>query len=146
MRKCVLKFSLSLLIYSNYLSKFAHLYLFFPVVPAKPSPKVYTLTGNRRKIRLKERNAKCSHLNKIDLKRDFAAGVNLSEAQNPISPLAHSMRVYDIIIHCGVGDWELEGWTGGAAGHAEHAGRAGEGVPQGDWEGVPRKRSRPERR
>jgi hypothetical protein len=31
---------------------------------------------------------------KIYLERDFAAGVNLPEAQNPIIPLTHCIRVY----------------------------------------------------
>ncbi len=66
-------------------------------MPAKPSPKGYTLTGNRRKIRLIVSNAKCRHLNEIDLKRDFAAGVYLSEAQNPIPPL-HTVCVYTVYL------------------------------------------------
>jgi hypothetical protein len=41
---------------------------------------------------------------KIDLKRDFAAGVYLSEAQNPIPPPhTHCVRVYSILIHTGKG-------------------------------------------
>jgi hypothetical protein len=38
---------------------------------------------------------------KIDLYRDFAASVYLSEAQNPIPlfPLTHCMSVYSILIH-----------------------------------------------
>jgi hypothetical protein len=31
----------------------------------------------------------------IDLLRDFAAGVYLSEARNPILPLTHCLRVYN---------------------------------------------------
>ncbi len=45
---------------------------------------------------------------KIDLERDFAAGVYLSEAQKPIpTPLTHSIGVYRILIHTGKGggDW-----------------------------------------
>ncbi len=38
----------------------------------------------RRKIRLIEGNAKCRHLKKLTYKRNFAAGVYLSEAQNQI--------------------------------------------------------------
>ncbi len=30
---------------------------------------------------------------------DFAAGVYLSEARNPIHPLTHCIRVYSILIH-----------------------------------------------
>jgi hypothetical protein len=37
----------------------------------------------RRMITLIESNVKCRHLKKIDLKRDFAAGVYLSEAPAP---------------------------------------------------------------
>jgi hypothetical protein len=40
---------------------------------------------------------------KIDLERDFAAGVYLSEAQNPITPLTHCISVYSILIHTGKG-------------------------------------------
>jgi hypothetical protein len=40
---------------------------------------------------------------KIDLKRDFVAGVYLSEAQNPIPP-THCKRVYSIPIHTGKGE------------------------------------------
>jgi hypothetical protein len=39
--------------------------------------------SHRRKIRLIEGNAKCRHLKKLTC---FAAGVYLSDAQNPISP------------------------------------------------------------
>jgi hypothetical protein len=36
--------------------------------------------------------------------RDFAAGVYLSEAQNPIPPpLTHGIRVYSILNHIGKG-------------------------------------------
>jgi hypothetical protein len=51
----------------------------------------------RRKIRITEGNT-----NVIYLLRDFAAGVYLSEAQNPIPPpppLTHSIRVYIILIN-----------------------------------------------
>ncbi len=41
---------------------------------------------DRRKLRLIESNAKCSYL-KIDLPRDFVAGVFLSEAPSPPSIL-----------------------------------------------------------
>jgi hypothetical protein len=34
---------------------------------------------------------------------DFAAGVYLSEARNPIHPLTHCIRVYSIFIHTGKG-------------------------------------------
>ncbi len=63
----------------------------------------------RRKIRLIEGNTKCRHLKKIDLLRDFAAGVYLSEAQNPKpSPsLQHCIREYSILIHTGKGEGEL---------------------------------------
>jgi hypothetical protein len=38
-------------------------------------------------------------------KRDFAAGVYMSDAQNPIPPpLTHSIRVYSILIHIGKGE------------------------------------------
>jgi hypothetical protein len=51
---------------------------------------------DRRKIRLKEGNAKCRHLKKLPLK-DFAAVVYLSEAQNPVTPPpTHCIRVYSI--------------------------------------------------
>jgi hypothetical protein len=39
--------------------------------------------SHRRKIRLKEGNGKCRHLKKLTCKRNFAAGIYLSEAQNP---------------------------------------------------------------
>jgi hypothetical protein len=55
-----------------------------------------------RKTGLKEGNAKCRHLKKWD----FVEGVNLSEAQNPITPPpthTHYIRVYSILIHLGKG-------------------------------------------
>ncbi len=43
------------------------------------------------------------------LYRDFAAGVYLSEAQNPIPPtLTHCMRLYNLLFHIG-----KEGMDGG---------------------------------
>ncbi len=54
----------------------------------------------RRKIRLiegKGKCAKCCHL-KIDLYRDFAAGVYPSEAQNPIPPPLHTVYVYTVYL------------------------------------------------
>ncbi len=52
----------------------------------------------RRKIRLIEGNSKCSHL-KIDLLRDFAAGVCMSEAQKPIPhPPLHTVYVYTVYL------------------------------------------------
>jgi hypothetical protein len=56
---------------------------------------VYTLDGRNCKKRVIEDNAKCYHFKKIDLCRDFAAGIYLSEAQNPIysPPLSHGIRV-----------------------------------------------------
>jgi hypothetical protein len=56
--------------------------------------------------RLIEGNAKCRHLRRIYLERDFAAGVYLSEAHNPIPPLTHCIRVYSILIHTGKGERE----------------------------------------
>jgi hypothetical protein len=58
-------------------------------------------------IALKGGNAKCRH-QKIDLKRIYAAGVYLFEAQNPInSPLTQCIRVDSIfIIHIGRGERE----------------------------------------
>jgi hypothetical protein len=54
----------------------------------------------RRKIKIIEGNEKCQHLKKIDLQRDVAAGVYLSEAQNPIlPPPLHT--VYIILNHKG---------------------------------------------
>ncbi len=52
---------------------------------------------------------------KIELLRDFATGVYLSEAQNPISPLHIVKCVYCILIHTGGGGGGLnqgEGWRG----------------------------------
>ena len=51
-------------------------------------------------------------IKKIDLCRDFAAGIYLSEAQNPIypPPLSHGIRVYSILIHTRNGGGE-ESWT-----------------------------------
>jgi hypothetical protein len=47
---------------------------------------------------------------KNDLKRDFAAGVYLSESQDPIPPpLTHCIRVYRILIHR---------WMGGGRGES----------------------------
>ncbi len=44
--------------------------------------------------------------NKIDLLRDFAAGVYLSKAPNPIpSPLAHAVYVYTVYLF-------TQGWGG----------------------------------
>jgi len=40
---------------------------------------------------------------KLTCKGDFAAGVYLSEAQNPIPPLTYCIRVYSILIHTGKG-------------------------------------------
>jgi hypothetical protein len=40
---------------------------------------------------------------KIDLERDFAASIYLSEAQNPIPPLTHCIRLYSVLIHTGKG-------------------------------------------
>ncbi len=52
-----------------------------------------------RKIRLIEGNVKC-HLNKIDLQRDFAAGVDLSEAQNLIMyPSPPTQCTYTCILY-----------------------------------------------
>jgi hypothetical protein len=52
------------------------------------------LPHTRRKIRLIEGNAKCRR-KKIDLQMDFAAGVYLSEAQNPIPlPPPHTQYTY----------------------------------------------------
>ena len=51
--------------------------------------------------------------NKIDLFRDFAAGVYLSEAQNPIpSPPPYTLYIYvytlySILIHTGKGEGQL---------------------------------------
>jgi hypothetical protein len=43
-------------------------------------------------------------IHKIDMLRDFAAGVYLSEAQNHIPPsLTHCIHVYKILIHTGKG-------------------------------------------
>ncbi len=39
----------------------------------------------------------------VHLQRDFAAGVYLSEAQNPLPPITHYKRVYRIITHTGEG-------------------------------------------
>jgi hypothetical protein len=47
-----------------------------------------------RKIRFIEGIEKCYHLKKIDLQRDFAAGLYLSEAQHPMlppTPLTHAL-------------------------------------------------------
>jgi hypothetical protein len=44
---------------------------------------------------------------KIDLSRDFAAGVYLSEAQNPIPPPQTLYTVYQVLIHTGKGGGEL---------------------------------------
>ncbi len=54
------------------------------------------LVLDHRKISLIEGIAKCRHLKKIYLYRDFAAGVYLSEAQNPIPPPLHTVYVYSI--------------------------------------------------
>jgi hypothetical protein len=40
---------------------------------------------------------------KFELKRDFAAGVYLSEAQNPNPIFTHCVRVYSILITQGKG-------------------------------------------
>jgi hypothetical protein len=44
-----------------------------------------------------------SLIQKIDLLRDFVAGVYLSVAQNPIPSLTHCIRVNSILIHTGKG-------------------------------------------
>jgi hypothetical protein len=44
-----------------------------------------------------------SSFKNIDMSRDFAAGVYLSQAQNPIPPLTHYIRVYSILIQTGKG-------------------------------------------
>ena len=44
-----------------------------------------------------EGNAECRHLKKMTGKRDFAAGVYLSEALNPIPPPSlHTLHVYKV--------------------------------------------------
>jgi hypothetical protein len=59
---------------------------------------------SRRKIRLIviEGNAKCRYLKKVTCRRDFAAGVYLAEAQNPIPPpfhtVAHTAYVYALYL------------------------------------------------
>jgi hypothetical protein len=40
-------------------------------------------------------------IKKIDLQRDFAAGVNLSEAENPIPPPSGTLYAYSILIQTG---------------------------------------------
>jgi hypothetical protein len=49
-----------------------------------------------RKTSLIEENAKCRRLKKLICKRDFAAGVYLSEAQSPIPPPLHTVYVYTV--------------------------------------------------
>jgi hypothetical protein len=47
-----------------------------------------------------------SSSNKIDLERDFAAGVYLSKAENSIPPppyTLYSIRIFSILIHTGNG-------------------------------------------
>jgi hypothetical protein len=66
---------------------------------------------DRRKIRLIKDNAKCRHLQKFTCKRDFAAGVYLSEGPEPhLRPLKHCICVYGILIHT---------WKGGRLGRVE---------------------------
>jgi hypothetical protein len=67
----------------------------------------YDFAWSRSKIRLIEDNAKCRHL-KNDLKRDFPAGVYLSEAQKPYPPTLQTVYVYSIHIHTGKGRIELQ--------------------------------------
>jgi hypothetical protein len=57
---------------------------------------LYTDIEHRKKIRLIEGNAKCCHL-KINLKRDCAAGVYMSESQNPI-PHPHTVYLYTVYL------------------------------------------------
>jgi hypothetical protein len=71
----------------------------------------------RRKIRLLEGNAKCRHLKKLNLKRDFVAGVYLSEAQNPISS-PFSVYVYTVYLFTKGRGGELnqrEGYSGNSS-------------------------------
>ncbi len=45
----------------------------------------------------------------VDMKREFAAGVYLSEAQTPYAE-THCIRVYSVLIHTGKGE-KGEKWT-----------------------------------
>jgi hypothetical protein len=49
------------------------------------------------------RQCKMFSSKQVHLQRDFAAGVYLSEAQNPLPPITHYIRVYRIITHTGGG-------------------------------------------
>ncbi len=55
----------------------------------------------RRKIRRKEGIAKCRHLKKINLERDFVAGVYLSKSRNSIPPPLYTL--FTCIQHAGKG-------------------------------------------
>jgi hypothetical protein len=61
---------------------------------------LYVCSRARRKIRLMESNAKCCHLKKL-IQRDCAAGVYLSEAQNPIPPPPYTLCKWIQLIHTG---------------------------------------------
>jgi hypothetical protein len=60
---------------------------------------------------------------KNDLYRHFAAGVYLSEAQNPIPPLTKCIRVYSMLINTGKGGGVLN-QSRGASVH-----KAGPNIP-----------------
>jgi hypothetical protein len=55
---------------------------------------------HRRKVKTHRRQCKKASSKKIGLLKDFAAGVYLSEAQNPIPPppLTHCICVYSILL------------------------------------------------
>jgi hypothetical protein len=68
----------------NFQSTRISIYAFCMCIVFPPTP--VNLWLHRRNIRLIEGSAKCRHLKKLACKRDFAAGVYLSETQNPPPP------------------------------------------------------------
>jgi hypothetical protein len=68
------------------------------------------LSRARRKIRLIEGDEKCRHLKKLTCKKDFAAGFNLSEAQNLPPPL-DTVYVYTVYLFTQGSGGEGESWT-----------------------------------
>jgi hypothetical protein len=62
--------------------------------------RVPVYTVHRRKIRLIECNPKFCYLKKLPVKRDFAAGVYLSEAPSPpMTPYTPRYTLYACILH-----------------------------------------------
>jgi hypothetical protein len=93
------KYTIIIIIITNSVSIISTKYIFLPYWL-----KRYEIIQSLKEVCSTRKQCKMSSSKKIDLSRDFAAGVYLSEAQNPIPtplPLTHCLRVYRILIHKG---------------------------------------------